>query len=133
MSFYRNSRGSPRSEYLQHENLREQASPTIAEKFPSLQSVTVDLGCYDAEGFVRSSQIKYSVNLDHAKSFFRVVCHNQECVRGDFDLSDALAQAVLARHTDASGEICCKGWRGHATIESMPCGNILRYRLTLGY
>jgi hypothetical protein len=124
---------SPRGEYLQQENLRVQASPTLAEKFPQLKSATMDLGYYDGEGIVRSSQIKYIVNLKHAKSIVRVACHNHECVRGDFDLTDALVRAVQARQTSVSGEICCRGWRSRATIDAVPCKNILRYTLTLGY
>lgn len=126
-------RTSPRNEYLQQENQRVQASPSIAEKFPCLKTVTVDLGHYDPEGLTRSSQIKYTVNLEHAKSVFRVACHNPECVRGDFDLSDVLAEAVAARRTSVSGEACCHGWRSRATIDSVPCRNILRYKLTLGH
>jgi hypothetical protein len=95
--------------------------------------LTVDLDHYDDEGTSRSSQIKYTVNLEHAKSVFRVSCHNPECVGGDFDLSDALADAVSARDTSASGEIRCEGWRSRATIDTVPCGNILRYRFTMTY
>jgi hypothetical protein len=126
-------RTSPRSEHLQSENLRVQASPTLADKFPKLKSMTVDLGYFGAEGVSPSSQIKYTVNVAHAKSVFRVGCHNQECVRGDFDLTDALAEAVTAKLTTVSGEIRCQGWRGRATIDTVPCGNILRYKLTLAY
>ena len=126
-------RTSPRSEYLQQENLRTQQSPSLKEKFPALKSVTVDLGHYDPEGLARSSQIKYTVNVEHAKSVFRVACHNQECVRGDFDLSAALAGAVAEKSTTVSGELCCQGWRNRATIDTVPCRNILRYKLTLGY
>jgi hypothetical protein len=126
-------RSSPRGEYLQQQNLRVQASPPIAETFPSLKSVTVDLGHYDADGRARSSQVKYTLNLEHAKSVFRVACHNPECVRGDFDLSHALAAAVASRKSSVSGELCCKGWRSRATIDSVPCHNILRFTITLGY
>ena len=124
---------SPRAEYLQQENLRVQGSPTLAEKFPQLKSATMDLGYYDSGGIVRNSQIKYIVNLKHAKSIVRVACHNHECVRGDFDLTEALVRAVAARQTSVSGEISCRGWRNRATIDSVPCQNILRYTLTLGY
>ena len=126
-------RTSPRSEYLQQENLRVLGSPTLQGKFPNLKSLTVDLGYFDQEGMARSSQIKYTVNLDHAKSIFRVGCHNQECVRGDFDLSDVVSQAVQAGRESVSGEICCQGWRSRATIDTVPCHNILRYKLTLSY
>jgi len=127
------SRTSPRIEHLQQEHLRVQQSPTLLEKFPELKSITVDLAHYDPDGFTRNSQIKYTVNVAHAKSVFCVGCHNQECVRGGFDLSTALATAVAEGRSSASGEICCPGWRNRATIDTNPCGNILRYQLSLGY
>jgi len=126
-------RTSPRGEYLQQENLRVLESLPMTEKFSALKSLTVDLGHYDSEGRSRHSQIKYTVNLDHAKSVFRVACHNHECVRGDFDLSEVLAEAVAARRTEVIGEMCCQGWRSKTAIDTLPCHNLLRYTMTLGY
>ena len=105
----------------------------MADKFPELKALTIDLGYYDSEGFARCSQIKYTINLEHARSMFCVACHNQECVRGDFELSAAIAGAVAARETNASGEIRCQGWRSRSTIDTVPCHNLLRYALTLDY
>lgn len=126
-------RTSPRNEYLLEENARVEASPSLAQQFPDLKSLTVDLGYYDSEGRLRSSQIKYAVNLTHAKSVFRVGCQNPECVRGDFDLTNALAEAVNAGSTSVSSELRCHGWRSRTTIHSVECGKILRYKITLGY
>lgn len=126
-------RTSPRSEYLLQESLRVKESPSLAAKFPRLKSLTVDLGYYGEEGDACSSQIKYTVNLDHAKSVFRVGCHNQECVRGDFDLSEAIATAVAEKRTSIAGELRCRGWRNRAGIDNIPCRNLLRYKLTLHY
>jgi hypothetical protein len=126
-------RTTPRSEYLQQEKLRVDGSAVLAEKYPKLHTLTVDLGYYSEEGIARSSQVKYTVNLEHAKSIFRVGCHNQECVRGDFDLTEVIAAAVAARKTSVSGELCCQGWRNRAGIDTIPCRNLLRYKLTLGY
>ncbi len=126
-------RSSPRSEYQHQENLRVQSSPSLAAKYPHLKSLTVDLGYYADDGLACSSQIKYTVNLDHAKSVFRVGCHNQECVRGDFDLSEAIATALAEKQKSITGELCCQGWRNRAGIDTIPCRNLLRYRLTLSY
>lgn len=126
-------RTSPRNEYLLQEKQRTLESPSLAHTFHKLKSLTVDLSFYDPEGVIRNSQIKYTVNLEHAKTVFRFACQNHECVRGDFDLSDVLADAVAAHRTSESGEICCEGWRSRATIDTVPCRNILRYKLTLGY
>lgn len=126
-------RTTPRSEYLLLEKQRVQDAPTLAATFRDLKSLTVDLGYYDSEGLHRGSQIKYTVNIQHEKAVFRIACHNHECVRGDFDLSNALAEAVTTRRETVSSEIRCQGWRSRATIDTVPCHNILRYKLTLEY
>ena len=76
-----------RAEYRQQETQRIKDSASLADKFPRLKSLTVDLTYYDPKGVTRSSQIKYKVNLTNAKSVFRFDCLNNECIRGDFDLS----------------------------------------------
>ena len=122
-----------RAEYRQQEGQRILNSTSLANKFQQLKSLTVDLTYYDPEGVTKSSEIKYTVNLDNAKSVFRFDCQNGECIRGDFDLSAELTKAVDAHHNTATGEMCCQGWRSKATIDTVPCHNILRYKLSLGY
>ena len=124
---------SPRTDYLRQENLRVEASPLLATQFPGVKSLTVDLGYHDVDRPNRSSQIKYTVNLKNARSVFRIGCQNSECVGGDFDLSETLASAVRAKKTVVSNELCCRGWKNAGTIDTVPCGRILRYKLTLGY
>ena len=122
-----------RAEYRQQEGQRIRDSVSLLNKFQQLKSLTVDLTYYSPEGVSRNSHIKYTVNLANAKSVFRFDCLNPECVRGDFDLSDDLANAVAAHRTTATGEMCCQGWRSKATIDTVPCRNILRYTLSLAY
>ncbi|HLP78963.1 MAG TPA: hypothetical protein VK327_18840 [Candidatus Paceibacterota bacterium] len=129
----RQQKFTPRADYRQQENQRIQASATLAEKFHDLKSLTVEFGYFSAEGISRNSQIKYTVNPDHAKSVFRLDCPNQECVGGDFDLSQALAKAVSARETTVMGEMCCEGWLSKTTIDRIHCHNIVRYKLSLEY
>lgn len=126
-------KASPRGIYIQQENQRVLESACLSEKFRTLKSLTVELEYYDPEGLARSSHIKYTVNLDHAKSVFRFACHNSDCVGGDFDLSRVLADAVSETQTSATGEICCQGWRSKATMDSVHCHNLLRFKLRLAY
>jgi len=123
----------PRAEYRQQEGQRVNDSVSLSAKFGQLKSLTMELAYYDPEGVNKSSQLKYMVNLANAKSVFRFNCPNNECVGGDFDLSEELAKAVAAHRTTASGEVCCQGWRSKTSIDTVRCGNILRYKLTLGY
>lgn len=124
---------SPRNDYLKQENLRVEASPLLSKKFPSLKSITVDLGYHDLDRPGRSSQIKYTVNMDNARSVFRIGCQNPECIRGDFDLSDILAKAVRGKKTSVNDEMVCQGWRNLAGIDTVSCGRVLRYKLSLGF
>jgi hypothetical protein len=126
-------RTGPRSEYREQESQRVKDSLSLADRFRHLKALTVDLSFYDAEGVTKNSQIKYTVNIDNAKSVFRFSCPNNECIRGDFDLTDVLAEAVAKRRTTVTGEMACEGWRSKTTINTVHCGNILRYTLTLAY
>jgi hypothetical protein len=124
---------TPREDYRQQENRRTQLSASLSTKFRELKSLTVEFGYFSPEGVARNRQIKYTVNPAHAKSVFRLDCQNSDCVCGDFDLSQALMQAVATRQATASGEMCCQGWLSKATIDRIQCRNILRYKLSLEY
>ena len=123
----------PRAIFRQQESQRIMDSGSLAARFPKLKSLKADLTYHPPDGVARSAQIKYAVNLDHAKSVFRFDCLNKECICGDFDLSELLAQAVAKRHTTLIGEMRCQGWRNKDSIETVCCGNILRYKLSLAY
>ena len=123
----------PRAEYLQQQLQRVKDSASLQESYRELKSLTVEIAYFDEGGFVRRGEMKYTVNLAHAKSVFRVSCPNTECVRGDFDLTTELANAIAGRRESVSGELVCQGWRSRTTIDSLLCRNILRYKLSIGY
>ena len=124
---------SRRGEYRLREGIRANASPTLSQRFPELQSLTVEFSYFSPEGTPRSSPVRYEVNLARARSVFRLDCLNSECVAGDYDLSTAIAIAVLQRLPTAEGEISCVGWLSKLTIDRLHCGNALRYTLSLEY
>ena len=122
-----------RSEYHEQESQRVKESPSLANKFRQLKSLTVVLSHYEPAGVFRTSQVKYQVNLDNAKAVFRFNCPNTECIRGDFDLTQEIAGAVAGHRTNVAGEMCCQGWRSKTTIDTVHCRNILRFTLNLAY
>jgi len=126
-------RTGPRAEYRLQEGQRIKDSVSLAEKFEDLKSLTVNLAYYDPEGVTKTSEIKYTVNLANAKSMFRFNCPNNECIGGNFDLSEVVAEAVAARQKLVTGEARCEGWSSKTTIDRIHCHNILRYTLTMGY
>ena len=128
-----NGKFTPREDYRQRQRQRAKESASLSEKFPELTSLTVEFGYFSSEGVTRNRQIKYTVNPVHAKSVFRLDCLNDECVCGDFDLSEALTQAVATSQANVTGEMRCQGWRRKSTIDRNHCHNILRYTLSLAY
>ena len=124
---------NPRLDYRRQENQRVQESVSLSEKFPELKSLTAELAYFKADGATKNGEIKCTFDPDNNKSVVRFDCHNHECVRGDFDLSEALAQAVAQRRTTVAGEMCCQGWLSKTTIGEVHCHHILRYKLRLAY
>jgi len=125
---------TPRAEYRLLQNQRISDSISIAAKFPKLKSLSVDLTYFDSTGLTRNGGMKYKLNLEHAKSLFCFNCPNAECVGGDFDLTEGLAQAVASKRKVVSGELRCQGVRHNKERkEKSPCQNLLRYKLSLGF
>jgi len=123
----------PREEYQQQEGQRINDSITLSEKFRDLSSLTADLVFYDAESLSKKSELKCTFNLDHAKSVFYFKCPNDECIRGNFDLSEDLALAVAEHRAKVTGKRTCQGWLSKTTIDKIHCHNVLEYTLGLGY
>ena len=125
---------NPRVEYrlLQHERIN--TSTSLTEKFPKLKALSVDLSYFDSTGLTRNGAMKYRLNLEEAKSVLYFNCPSGECVGGDFDLTEALAQAVVGKHKIVTGEMRCQGVRHNKQPkDQVPCQNLLRYKLSLGY
>lgn len=119
----------PKAEYQEQQKQRVIKSPSLADQFPKLKSLTATLEYNEANSLPRRNQLKYVVNIANAKAVFRFKCPNSECIGGDFDLSKELAGAVGKRSKSVEGEMACKG----NTIKRVRCGNILNYKLRFGY
>ena len=123
----------PRAEYRQKQGQRVVASPSLAQKYGKLKSLTVKVGYFAPEGGIQFRQMTYAVNLDHAKSVFRLDCCSGECVQGDHELTEELAKAIAHRTTMVKGDLCCTGWQNKESIKTTKCNHVLRYKLKLGY
>jgi hypothetical protein len=119
----------PRAEYQEKQRQRVLKSTSLADEFPQLKALTARLEYYDSDNPEKRSQLKYTVNLTNAKSVFRFRCPSSECIRGDFDLTKEVAEAVAKHSTKVTGEMKCKG----NTVRKGRCGNTLHYTLLLGY
>jgi hypothetical protein len=129
-----NRKRSPRDEHRLLERQRVADSASLAQTFPSLKSLKVELEFFDSKGYTRNGGMTYRANLEHAKSVFCFNCVNQDCVAGDYDLSENLSAAILAKRKTVTAELRCQGIRHNKERKSQtPCQSILRYKLSLAY
>jgi hypothetical protein len=124
---------NPRAEHRQAQRQRVDEAVRLAEKYPQLNSLKVALEFVNREGMTKTTEMKYSANLEHAKSVLVFVCPISECCGGDFDLTAKLAEAVAKRRTKVAGEMPCLGSHKKAVGEVAPCRSVLRYTLNLVY
>jgi hypothetical protein len=127
------SKISARGKYLLEERERINLAATLAQTFPGLKSLNALLSYFGPLGRTPQSEVKYTFDLDHAKALFRFACPNDECVGGNFDLSEALAGAVAEGRKTITGELRCQGWQSKTTIDRVSCDHVLRYKLMLGF
>jgi hypothetical protein len=125
---------TPRTEHRLRRSEQINNSPTLAEKFPGLKSLSVTIDYFDSTGAARTGGMKYKVNLAHGKSLLSFNCVNFDCAGGDYDLTEHLAEAVAAKRKVLEGELRCQGTRYNKERKrSWPCQSILRYKLSLAY
>ena len=131
------NKGNParnaRIEHRQAQRQRVDEAVRLAEKYPQLNSLKVALEFVNREGMTKTTEMKYSANLEHAKSVLVFVCPISECCGGDFDLTAKLAEAVAKRRTKVAGEMPCLGSYKKASGVVAPCRSVLRYTLNLAY
>jgi hypothetical protein len=133
MPYKHTPRLSPRQQYRLEQRERIEASPFLTKKFPRLKMLKATLEFYDSASSTKQGEMKCKLNLEHARSVLWFACPGAECSCGDFDLSDALAQAVKGRQKVATGELRCQGTRKRGDSERAACKTLLRYKLYLGY
>ena len=126
-------RTNPRAEYRLREMERVNSSVSLAEKFPKLKTLMVELAYFTNDRATKGNEVRYKVNVAHAKSVFSFVCPNSDCIGGDFDLSETVAKAVSGKRKVVEGEMACLGWRHRAKEEKVRCDHMLRYKLKLGF
>ncbi len=126
-------KSNPRLEYRLKQKAQIEASLFLAAKFPQLKALKLTLEFFDATGTIKNGEMNCKLNVEHARSVLWYACPGVECLGGDFELSEALAQAVAERRKSVSGELRCQGTRKRGARERERCQTLLRYRLGLTY
>jgi len=124
---------NPQAEFRRRATQRVNDSILLAERFPKLGSLALDLIYFDPDGLTKTGELRYKVHVKQARSVVTFACSNLDCVAGEFDLSDVVADALAHHRKSVEGEIRCSGMRERRNEITRPCRNLLRYKLTIGY
>jgi hypothetical protein len=124
---------SPREEYRISERERVNAAEPLANRFPDITSLAIQLTFKNHDNSSKGSTIRYNINLKNAKTILRFDCPNSECVYGDFDLSKELSTAAIQHHRIVKGESSCQGWASRHCIDTRRCDYHLSYQIELAY
>jgi hypothetical protein len=125
-------RHNPREEYRLKQREVIEASPFMAKKFPRLKTLGVTLEYFDAAG-TKNGEMKCKLNVEHARSVLWFACPGGDCLGGDFNLTEPLADAVKGFRKTSIGELQCQGTRKRGDRERVACQTLLRYKLILNY
>ena len=124
---------NPRQEYRLKQREQIEASPLMSVKFPKLKKLKVTLEYYEATGTTKNGELKCTLNVAHARSTLWFACPGVDCLKGDFNLTEALSKAVTERRKVLTGELHCQGTRKRGDQQRVPCLTLLRYKLNLNY
>lgn len=111
---------------------RYYSSPTIEYIYPGVAIITINMIFRDDSHnrVIDTSTDKY---LPSQKAFFRIKCHQRECVNGGFDLSSTVSSAVHSDEGRSKGRIICQGWQDRERIGNYHCLWELEYDIIVDY
>ncbi|MDE2148999.1 MAG: hypothetical protein KGJ55_03995 [Gammaproteobacteria bacterium] len=101
------------------------AVPTLAEQFPGVDEVSVELRFMLPGGQPHSSPHK-RIFLPDMQAFFGIQCPDRDCSGGGFDLGSAIKAAARSKRRGASGSLQCQGVKA-----GDPCSVSLNYSVAI--
>ncbi|MEW6166530.1 MAG: hypothetical protein AB1651_02350 [Pseudomonadota bacterium] len=97
------------------------AVPTVAEQFPGVGEIAVELQFLLENGRPHSSAHR-RIFLPDMQAYFDVQCPDRDCSDGGFDLGRAIQAAARAPGHSSAGNLRCRGF-----TRSQPCSLSLEY------
>ncbi len=104
----------------------------IKQVFPTVRKIALQLTFTDADQASDMSWREYALTPE-AEYPIKIDCPERECIRGGFDLSSGLQQAVASRQPVGHGDLNCPGWQDRGKAGKQRCLVGLSYRMKIEY
>jgi hypothetical protein len=113
----------------QYWRMHDWARP-MSESYPEIASVKIELTFKDPDW--HGDPAPRTLNFGpHQKSYFHMQCPYRECVRGGFDFSQGVKEAINNPSNEAIGRVLCDGWQDQERINKHHCMLAVSYRVTV--
>jgi hypothetical protein len=104
----------------------------IRERFPSLASLSIHMDFENPDWGGNPSPEQQHFGPED-KAFFEVQCPHWECIKGGFNLLDAVSKSVNRRLEETTGTITCQGWQDQERVGQNRCLLKMKYKITATY
>jgi hypothetical protein len=101
---------------------REDESPRLRAEVRDLVELSIEISEFHLGGTVPAARHTRRIVVNHAPALFEILCGEERCSGGGFDLTLDVMRALRSRHCRFEGEDVCAGELGSGS-----CGRVLRY------
>jgi hypothetical protein len=109
---------------------QQQWASTLCERYPGVASVKINIELKDPDWHDDPKAKELNFRADQ-KAFFHMQCPYRECVRGGFDFSEGVKEAINSPGNEAAGRILCNGWQDEERINKHRCMLEASYKVTV--
>jgi hypothetical protein len=110
---------------------QQQWTAPMSESYPDVASITIDVKLTDPDGWAGNPAPTQLTFTPDQKAFFQMQCPYRECVRGGFDFSKGVSQAVADPAGRSAGYELCNGWQDEERIGKHSCMLRADYNITV--
>ena len=104
----------------------------LHEKFPQVRSIAINLMISPPDHETEPTLNGRSFGPD-SLAFFEFRCKNVDCIKGGFDVTDAITEGIANGEDSLTGRRVCRGWHGKSRINQIRCHYELNFRINLNY
>lgn len=104
------------------------AAPVLAEKYPGIREVGVEMRFTDPEGRLTPSPQRRTYLAD-MRAYFDFLCPLKDCEDGGFALNTAIQQSLSKSGAGRTGKLSCQGRRSRGSEKGRACELELEYKV----
>lgn len=103
----------------------------LKERYPQVSSIKIDVHFKDADVWPGDPDPKVLNFAPEQKAFFLMRCPYRECVRGGFDFSSGVQEAINSPSFSSEGRVTCDGWQDEQRINRHRCSLAASYKVSV--